>query len=477
MKRFHLLLLGACLAISPMYAQTDDWKSSVEKVKELIKSDPKEAADQAKDLLKGKNKKNVELILAIGRAYLDAGQLDEADEYATKARKADGKSADVSVFAGDIAVVRKDPGTAGQRYEEAIYFDANCKEAYLKYADIYKGANPALSIEKLEQLRAIDPNSIDVDRKLAEIYYGDNKFEQAAEAYLRFIELDEATESDMIKCSFALFLAKNFEKSLAVADLGLKRNPQHTVFNRFRMYNFIDLQRYEEAKAAADVFFSACPEEDLTYLDYLYDGYLLSALGLYGEAIIAFEKALEMNPERTEALQELSTCYEHVGKYTEAIETYNKYIESVPEEQKTPMLNYQLGKLYYAEGTSADTINYTPEMKHEALLRADAEFAKLAELLPDNYLGNFWRARTNSLLDPETTEGLAKPYYEQVAALLTDESHADPRYNRYVIECYRYLGYYYLVAEDYEISKEYWNKILTIDPDDAIATQALEGLQ
>ena len=40
-------------------------------------------------------------------------------------------------------------------------------------------------------------------------------------------------------------------------------------------------------------------------------------------------------------------------------------------------------------------------------------------------LWNFWRARTNSALDPETSQGLAKPYYEGVAALLTGKN--DPR--------------------------------------------------
>ena len=138
---------------------------------------------------------------------------------------------------------------------------------------------------------------------------------------------------------------------------------------------------------------------------------------------------------------------------------------------------YELGKLYYSEGTSTDTVNYTVEEKAEALHQADSTFAKLAELAPDSYLGNFWRARTNSALDPETTEGLAKPYYEQVATLLEQKVLEDNRFNRYLIECYRYLGYYYLVAEKYPESKEYWNKILAIDPTDAIATKALEGIK
>ena len=477
MKRLNLFLLGACVAASSLYAQSDDWKAGVEKVKDLIKTNPEMAEEQADDLLKGKNKKNVDLVLAIGRAYMEAGQLEQAEDYVKIAKKADSKSAAVSIFEGDIAVARKDPGTASQRYEEAIYFDPNCKEAYLKYADIYKAANPGLATSKLEELRAIDPQAVEVDRKLAEIYYSANEFDKAADAYSRFAEGDKATEKDLVNYSFALFLNHDFEKSLAVANLGLQKNPQHAVFNRLRMYNFIDLKRYDEAKQAADSFFAACKTEDLTYLDYLYHGTLLDALKDYNNAVISLEKAYEMNKDRTEVLRQISSSYEGAEKYEEAIDTFNKYVATLPEEQKTPDLTFEVGRLYYAEGTTADSVNYTPEMKKEALLQADSAFAKLAELVPDNYLGNFWRARTNSALDPETTEGLAKPYYEQVAAMLEEKAKTEPRYNRTIIECYRYLGYYYLVTEDYEKSKEYWNKILTIDPEDAIATKALEGIK
>ena len=73
------------------------------------------------------------------------------------AKKANNKDPKVSVLEGDIALAQKNIGQACQLYEQAIYFDPNCKEAYLKYAQAYKSASPALAIEKLEQLKAVDP--------------------------------------------------------------------------------------------------------------------------------------------------------------------------------------------------------------------------------------------------------------------------------------------------------------------------------
>ena len=96
------------------------------------------------------------------------------------------------------------------------------------------------------------------------------------------------------------------------------------------------------------------------------------------------------------------------------------------------------------------------------------------EYAPDNYLGFFWRARTNSLKDPETIEGLAKPYYE--ASLAIFEQKPDPSVPL-VVECLSYLGYYYFVKEDYPKSKEFWTRILAIDPENETAKAAMEGMK
>lgn len=85
----------------------------------------------------------------------------------------------------------------------------------------------------------------------------------------------------------------------------------------------------------------------------------------------------------------------------------------------------------------------------------------MAAKVPDNYLGNFWRARVNSLRDPETTQGLAKPYYEAALSILEQKPDAT---KSVLVECNSYLGYYYFVKEDYNQSNcigiRYWKLIL-----------------
>ena len=424
MKRRFVFCLGAMLFAGTLAAQTPvpEWQAGVDKVKSLIKTNPEQASDAAGELLKGKNKKNVELVTSVARAYLDVGQLKEAETYLEMARKADNKAPAVSVLEGDIAFARKDIGKACQLYEQAIYFDSNYKDAYLKYAQAYKSASPSQAIEKLNQLKAIAPDCLEADKELAEVYYATNRFG-----------------------------------------------------NRLVMYNNVDLKRYDEAEKAADAFFNASDNADYSCLDYRYHGALLSALKKYDQAIEEYGKALEKDESQVDLWREIADAYELKNDYTQAIAAYKKYYDSLAQDKKTSENLFQLGRLYYGEGTSSDTLSVQSADRMAALQAADSVFALVAEQAPDSYLGDMWRARTHSAMDPETTEGLAKPYYEKVVDVLLAKN--EPRYNSALIECYSYLGYYYLLKSDYATSKEYWNKILAIDPTNATANKALDGIK
>ena len=157
MKTMLVLSMGALLLAGTLSAQTPvpEWQAGVDKMKSLIQTNPAQASEEVGELLKGKNKKNVDLVTSVAHVYLDAGKLTEAQEYLAMAKKANNKDPKVSVLEGDIALAQKNIGQACQLYEQAIYFDSNCKEAYLKYAQAYKSASPALAIEKLEQLLSL----------------------------------------------------------------------------------------------------------------------------------------------------------------------------------------------------------------------------------------------------------------------------------------------------------------------------------
>ena len=126
---------------------------------------------------------------------------------------------------------------------------------------------------------------------------------------------------------------------------------------------------------------------------------------------------------------------------------------------------------------------------YENLIRsADSCFSNVIQLSSKSYLGYLWRARSLSILDPESLTDSAKIMYDKVYSMVQDTNEGN-RYNKVIIECYRYFGSYYffksdrekkadptLSASDKNTAKGYFEKILQIDPADEQAKTVILAL-
>lgn len=437
-----------------------------------IKTDQKAADLEIQNVLNQRtNKKNPDYFIAAAHAYLVNGLIDQAIVYQEKAKNIKSKYAPLAVLAGDIELAKKNVGNACSNYELAILYDESCKEAYVKYARAYRNVNTTLAIEKLNQLKLKEPAFLLVDKELADIYYMNNEFDKAAESYGNYLKSGNTSSDDLVKYAMTLFFNHEFAKSLEIANQGHLKAPRNPAFNRLAMYNNTDLKQYDEAIKSADLLFNQSDNPDYNYLDYRYYGQALRETKKYDLAIVQYKKAVEMDSSKVELWKDISDMYNDNNDYKNAIANYLIYEKLLPEDKKDADVTYQLGRLYYSMGNSdKDSAN----VKKQALLKADSVFAKVITMDPTVYRGYIWRARTNFALDPETLQGLAKPYYEQTIPIV--EAKADAKYNPVIIECCRYLGYFYYLKKDYTQSKLYWNKILTLDPANTMAINAIEGI-
>jgi len=436
-----------------------------------IKSNPQAAELEINSALKLKNNKgNVDLIIAAGRAFLVNGVLDKAVVYQEQAKKLKPKYAPVYVLLGDVELAKANTGGACSNYEMAIYYDDACKEAYIKYARAYKNVNTPLAIEKLNVLKQKDPSFLLVDRELADIYYSTNDFVKAAEYYGNYLKTGNSNVLDLTKYASTLFFKGDFAKSLEVVKLGLVKAPRNSAFNRMAMYDNVALKNYDEALTAADLFFNKSENPDISYYDYTYYGQALRAKKQYDLAIEQYNKAIKYDSTQVAVWKEISDMYAEKHDTVSSISAYEKYMSLSKPEKIDGVMILGLGKLYYGLGNST-----AADVKKNALLKADSLFAKVASLEPDNYLGDFYRAQVNSALDPETTQGLAKPYFEATAALIEKKTDA-ARYNSVLNTCYSYLGIYYFKNNNNVQSSLYFNKVLVIDPKNALALKVIEAI-
>ena len=381
-----------------------------------------------KEALKGKNKKDAGLNLAIAKAYYETGT-PGYEEYMKKSYKADKKFPDYFMFEGDVLVNQQQYGDACGRYENAIYFDPNCIEAYVKYSHIYFDINPTLAIQKLEELQTIAPNSAIAQREMAEAYYKNSQYTKAAEAYEKYMQNPNHFQTDRPRLATLLFYGKRFDESLELA-------------------------------------------KDI-----------LSKQKKYGEAVAQYEKAYELDNTRTDILKVLSDTYERNKDYVKAIDTYEKYMNADTVNNQRVMDYYLLGQICYSAGQAAQD---SVELMNMYLLKADTMFQVVVERSSTDYRGYLWRSRAAAVRDPELKEGLAKPLYEETLTVLDqDPSNKEKAATKRVyIEAYKYLGYYnYLQTtnpakknEAIAATKDYWNKMLELDPGNTEILEALKTL-
>lgn len=471
MKAIKYLLIGALMiGINTPSTAQEDHKAVIEQLTKVIKSDAADKEDQIKDLFK-EYKKEPDVIVAIGRAYLDIKDTENAKKYADMAIKRDKNYGDAYVLAGDIEVINDNGGAASALFEQAIYFDPKNPNGYRRYAQVNSKANPAAAVEKLEELKKQVPD-YPIALISAEIFSKSGDLDKAIQYYAQ-VDKSQMEDYQLVDFALSYFLKGEFEKSLEISQFGNNKFPRNPALNRISFFDLTNLKRYDEALQYAEKLFNASEETKITESDYLYYGYAHLGKGNYDDAIAMFQKSIENNQDneadKNDAMKNIAEAYKKKGDFTNAISTYEKYLDNL--KQKTANDIHTLATMYMAEASDSTVAE---DKKKLYYAKADSIYAEMADKMPSVAdFATLQRAHIGYALDPETKDGLAKPHYEKLVELILAKPEKDDTDYTRLIESYRYLGYYYLLKDDKTNSDIYWNKILEIDPENAMAKQAL----
>jgi hypothetical protein len=451
------------IAADPLYAL-----NYVGQGKLLLKSDQKAAETLFATALK-KNKKDVAVNVAIARAYFDCGMKDVALLKLEVARKVGKKSPLVYILEGDMC---EKPSDAASKYEQAVYFDPTNVVAAIKFSEVYLGINPQLAVEKLKKVVTDHPDFMIAYRDLGNGYSKNGQYLTSIESYKKYFEGGTFTAQDAITFASAYFFTDQFQESYDIINKGLALEPNNFLLNRLRVYNAAKLKD-PEGLAYSDAFFKLTSENGFIYQDYVAKATLLSQSGDYAQALEIFNKVISEDATKPDVYKELFSVYNKKGDKVNAAKTYRKYMDLMGEQYVGVLDYYQLGRAYYSVASSSlkDSTEAGKAMVKEYVLKADSAFAKVCDLTPDSYTGYLWRGNVNCFLDLESTQGLAKPYYEAaITAILNKAKDTGLNGNtKDLIDCYRYLGYYYYLKNDKENSVKYCDSILALDPNNATA--------
>lgn len=425
------------------------------------------------------NKKDAEVLIAIARSYFNTDPVKYAKEiqrYDEQAYKANSKEPSIFVLRGDRNAAEKQWGDAAANYENAILYSKGLPEAYVKYANAYFYVNPEFAINKLQELLQLTPNSALGQRELAEKYYQNDQWAKAASAYGDYIKNPNHFPEDEVRYATLLYYGRHYDESMQLAEKILNTgNP--TDMQRFQLMRIIfldkkDLNDFAGAEQAAESFLALNPG-DAKYSSNDYSSYaeVLEELGKDSLAIIQYEKALEINPEKSDLYKALSSAYSGAGDYKRALDIFKQYIDRgdyVTNDLVTLASRYQ--------NVAATSEPGSPE-KAEAINNAILTIDKVIEKVPDNPIPMRNKARMLMVKNDNQPSAEMNDAYLQVVALLDKDPEAINKRTDMYKEAYTQIASYYISEKDVPTAKSYYEKLYELDPTNDALRQYIDKMK
>jgi len=444
----------------------------------------------------------------IAESYIkdDAVDTAKAMPLIREAIKIDNKNRDVYLIAGDIFIIGLNDGSkAIANYNQAQFADPKSPTAAMKIGNIYvKGRALQAAIPYFEEAISLNPDYAPAYRELGLLYSSAGRFDQSKQYFEKYLELTAGNIPAKTKYVNALFYAKDYEGVIKNVEEIFQVDKSRTYMNRIAGYSCYEKTPpdYEKALKYMDELFKTVAPERIIPKDYYYLARILVKKNANGpkiadeaiaakaeldkekaklastsnaaekakiqakindltpratkpeeearkagaevdRAFAAYGKLMELRPDDRALLSETAAAYNSFRRYYDVAKTLSKMLGPLPENRDDYM---QVARAYH---------------NGERYQGADSIYLVIIKSTPDYVPAYLGRARTYSKMDPDTKLGLAKPRFEEVIKVAQKDS---LKYAAEMGEAFTYLGYYHMVNENFGKSKDYYNRMVNLDP-------------
>lgn len=448
------------------------------------------------DTAEKKKGKDAEVLYRIGEAYTlfeKNNDPAEAIRLLDLAIKRDKNLADAYIAKGDALMLRNEGGNAVTAYEYALTAKPNYAAAHNAIGSVYlRGKNYNLALENYKKAIEADANFAPAYKDLAELYFFAQKYKQAAENFDLYLQKSGSTDPEMkLRGAQFAFTADDYTKSLQFLEEA-KGKINNNIIKRMYGWAYFKTNKPDEAIQSLNEFIKESPEKVIGD-DYKYLGRALNSKSTDGKGYDSLgmeyiKKGAELDTSKAEAAaayKEVAGLYYAAKDFPKAAAAYEKG-NSLDTAKATAndyyyegLANFQTAQTYIVpksgDANFADSTKIATE-KRNLYLKADSIFATVTKKLPDWPYGYYWRASTlyNAYDRQENVDkGISQPYYLKLTELA--EKDPDPsKYKSYLKLAYGYLAFHaQSTLKDEAKAKEYWEKLLKVDPDNAAAKEAL----
>lgn len=426
--------------------------------------------------------------LYIGKAYTEAPKPNGTAALAAleKAKQINSKDAEVFLALGDAYRALQKNSEAYSSYRTAFDMNKNLLRAKLELGVLNKlsKAYPE-SVAELNSIVAINPNYGPVYRELAETYYYwgnaesskyDERINQALKYYEKYMDLTDRSLDSRERHATFLILAKKYKELEAEANAMAQMDKTNPRIFRYLGYSAYENGNYAASVKALNDFLSKVDTSRIIPQDYLYLGRaLIKTPGSEAEGIKNLKKAIALDSTNVEVMGDIGKALFSAKKYADAAETFEMAVNN-PTSKTKAYDNFYLGMARYF--TYAAQVSAKEKPDPTLLTKADSAFSYVIRVAPSNPDSYLYRARVKKLVDDqENMKGLMVPDYEKYLELVLAKPNAtaEPRIKATVVEAYKNLGAFYQ-RTDVAKAKQYFSKVIELEPSDAYALSALKAL-
>lgn len=465
----------------------------------LMKKDRATAKTLIDNAIGQTKSKNQDVLIRGAEMYTLSEQTNdpaEALRLLTIADEKDKKNerADIEMTMGDAYFLKNDGGNAITKYENALVISPSLAEANYKIGRLFlRGKNYVKAQELFKLAIQNDAEFAPTYRAYADALANSRAYKSAAQNYELYVQKSGTTDPEqLLDIARYKFLAEDYQGAITYLDQ-LKGKINNPIIDRMYGWANTALGKNPEAVESLTRFISTAPQkvmsDDYKYLGRAY-GQLKTPQG-DSLSIVNLEKAA---PEDTmqNLYREIAQKYYEMKRYDKAATYYAQTIKKDKKPLNSDYLFNGMSNYQYGFRVGRDSLNPVTDtaqirlMKRQYFLRADSAFAQMAQgseaigkPYPSAY---YYRGQSNYYAYPSAVSlstGAAVPYYEKFIEMASAETDTTVKktYQKNLVTSYKFLASYNLAKKDDAKAKEYFNKVLEIDPNDADVLKALNPVK
>ncbi|MEO0469978.1 MAG: tetratricopeptide repeat protein, partial [Bacteroidota bacterium] len=307
--------------------------------------------------------------------------------------------------------------------------------------------------ERLNQAIAIDPAFLPLFPLRGELWLRSKNYPKAAAAFKHYVARNPSDHQASMRYAAVLFLNGDYAAAMTEFDHLEKAGVSPALVQRLKAYSFYETERFAEAAATLDRYFTIQAADRIIATDYVYLGKISLARGKQAQADEAFGQAVEMDSEQAAVYQDLSQQYRKEKDYRQQAHYLHLFLLAESNTQSAEWL--QLGKAYY----------FAQEFE-----AAQKVFSALVEEDDEYVAALYWLGETLRKAHPNRPQASWQPYFTKVVELLELESELNDAQTRWMLGSVTALAIHFYAPEnplqkDCEQAVVYLEKLVHLKPD------------